>query len=74
MNYELVKAEKELFEFLEKNPDLVPMQNALSSAMNMHGYDMEKRFLAFSVFLQYNLSDLKFELLQLKKLLDKNGN
>jgi len=71
MNFKLEKAKKELYEFLDENPELIPYQNALSASLNNAGDNVNKRFLAFSVFLQYNLSDLKFELLQLKKILDK---
>jgi len=74
MNYELEKAKKELYKFLDENPEMIPMQNALSSSLDRAGSDVNKRLIIFNTFLQYNLSDLKFELLQLKKLLDKNGN
>lgn len=70
MNFALEKAKKELYEFLEQNPELIEYQNALSAAMDKAGDDPAKRFIVFNEFLQYNLSDLKFEMIQLKEKID----
>lgn len=65
MNYEVEKAKKELFKLLENNPELRDYQKNLTEAMDKAPEN--KRLMVLSVFLQYNLSDLKFELIQLKE-------
>ena len=67
MNYDVELAKKELFDLLEKNPELRDYQKKLTEAMD--GVDDKDRMRVLSVFLQYNLSDLKYELLRLQHLL-----
>jgi len=67
MNYEVECAKKELFELLEKNPELRPLQTTLSKSMDEARE--QDRLKILSTFLQYNLSDLTFELLELRRLL-----
>ena len=69
MNYEVEKAKNELYKILENNPELREYQQKLNEAMD--GVDEKDRLKVLATFLQYNLSDLKFELLQLQSLLNK---
>jgi hypothetical protein len=69
MNYTIESARKELFELLHKNPELRSYQQTLSEALNK--VQNTDRFRVLSVFLQYNLADLKFELLELQRLLSE---
>lgn len=69
MDFVMQKAKKELFELLEKNTELIDYQYTLSKAMN--AVPENKRLHVLGTFLQYNLSDLKYELLHLKELIDK---
>ena len=65
MNYEVEKAKQELFELLENNPELRDYQKNLTEAMDK--VPENKRLMVLSTFLQYNLGDLQFELIQLKE-------
>jgi hypothetical protein len=65
MNYEVEKAKQELFELLESNPELRDYQKNLTEAMDK--VPENKRLMVLSTFLQYNLGDLQFELIQLKE-------
>jgi hypothetical protein len=67
MNHEVDRANKELFELISNNPELVPMQIALSKAMD--NVSENNRLAVLTTFLQVNLSDLKYELFRLKELL-----
>ena len=67
MNHEVDRANKELFELISKNPELVPMQIALSKAMD--SVSENNRLAVLTEFLQVNLGDLKYELFRLKELL-----
>ena len=67
MNYEAECAKKELFELLERNPKLRPLQTALSKSMD--DAREQDRLKILGTFLQYNLSDLTFELMELRRLL-----
>jgi len=58
MNYELEKAKKELYKFLDENPEMIPMQNVLNDAMD----NSENRILALAFFVSDNLQQLKTEL------------
>jgi hypothetical protein len=69
MDFIVEKAKKELFELLEKNTELIDYQYALSKAMN--AVPENQRLYVLGTFLQYNLSDLKYELLHLKELIDQ---
>jgi len=72
MNYVVESARKELFELLDRFPELRDYQNALSNAMDkVPDYD---RLRVLGVFLQYNLSDLQFELIELKRFLSEGNN
>lgn len=70
MNYEVEKAKQELFELLESNPELRDYQKNLTEAMDK--VPENKRLIVLSTFLQYNLGDLQFELIQLKEKI-QNG-
>lgn len=70
MNYEVEKAKQELFELLESNPELRDYQKNLTEAMDK--VPENKRLMVLSTFLQYNLGDLQFELIQLKEKI-QNG-
>jgi len=65
MNYEVEKAKQELFKLLEDSPDLRDYQKNLTEAMDK--VPENKRLMVLSTFLQYNLGDLQFELIQLKE-------
>lgn len=67
MDYKVELAKKELFELLDKNPELLKYQESLNRAMN--ATEEHNRLKVLGVYLQYNLSDLKFELMELQKLL-----
>jgi hypothetical protein len=69
MDFVVEKAKKELFELIEKNTDLIDYQYTLSKAMN--AVPENQRLHVLGTFLQYNLSDLKYELLHLKELIDQ---
>jgi hypothetical protein len=69
MNYTLEKTKKELYELLDKNPELVEYQNKISKAMDSTKNENRLKVLGF--FLQHNLSDLLFELMELKKILNE---
>lgn len=72
MNYTVESARKELFELLHRVPELRDYQQALSEAMDK--VENTERLRVLSVFLQYNLADLKFELLELQRLLGEKSN
>ena len=69
MNYEIESAKKELFELLEKHPELRDYQNSLSKSMDKA--KERDRLKVLGTFLQYNLSDLTCELIELKRLLSE---
>lgn len=71
MNYTVESARKELFELLDRFPELREYQNTLSNAMDK--VPDKDRLRVLGVFLQYNLSDLKFELMELKRLLGEGS-
>lgn len=71
MNYTVESARKELFELLDRFPELREYQNTLSDAMDK--VPDKDRLRVLGVFLQYNLSDLKFELMELKRLLGEGS-
>lgn len=64
MNYEVEKAKQELFKLLENNPELRDYQKKLTEAMDK--VSENNRIGVLSTFLQYNLGDLHFELIELK--------
>jgi hypothetical protein len=68
MDFIVEKAKKELFEMLEKNTELIDYQYALSRAMS--AVPENERLNVLGVFLQHNLSDLKYELLELQNMLN----
>lgn len=72
MNYTVESARKELFELLHRFPELRDYQQTLSEAMDK--VENTERLRVLGVFLQYNLSDLKFELLELQRLLGEGSN
>lgn len=72
MNYTVESARKELFELLHRVPELIDYQQTLSEAMDK--VENTDRLRVLSVFLQYNLADLKFELLELQRLLGEGSN
>lgn len=69
MNYEVEKAKKELYELLDKNPELRAYQNTLSNAMD--SALEQDRLSVLATFMQYNLSDLLCEMIELKGLIDE---
>jgi hypothetical protein len=71
MNYTVESARKELFELLDRFPELREYQDALSNAMDK--VPDKDRLRVLGVFLQHNLSDLKFELIELKRLLGEGS-
>lgn len=72
MNYTVESARKELFDLLDRFPELRDYQNTLSNAMDK--VEDNERLRVLGVFLQYNLSDLKFELMELQRLLGEGNN
>lgn len=72
MNYTVESARKELFDLLDRFPELREYQNTLSHAMDK--VEDHERLRVLGVFLQYNLSDLKFELMELQRLLGEGNN
>ena len=70
MNYEVEKAKQELFKLLEDNPELRDYQKKLTETMNK--VSENNRIGVLSTFLQYNLGDLHFELIELKNRIN-NG-
>lgn len=70
MNYEVEKAKQELFKLLEDNPELRDYQKKLTEAMDK--VSENNRIGVLSTFLQYNLGDLHFELIELKNRIN-NG-
>lgn len=69
MNYELEKAKKELYELLDRNPELRTYQNNISEAMDR--VSEKDRLSVLATFIQYNLSDLAFELIELRRLINE---
>ena len=72
MNYTVESARKELFDLLDRFPELRDYQNTLSNAMDK--VEDNERLRVLGVFLQYNLSDLKFDLMELQRLLGEGNN
>jgi hypothetical protein len=72
MNYTVESARRELFDLLDRFPELRDYQNTLSNAMDK--VEDHERLRVLGVFLQYNLSDLKFELMELQRLLGEGNN
>lgn len=72
MDYAVEKAKKELYELLDKNPKLRTYQESLSKAMDR--VQEKDRLSVLATFLQYNLSDLLFELIELKRLIGEKNN
>ena len=72
MTYEVRKAEKELDEFLNANPQLVPMQKTIERALEKSGNDSSSRFRILSFFITENLKELRIELKMLQILLERH--
>jgi hypothetical protein len=72
MNNMVTQAKKELYELLEKNPELITYQARLSEAMDE--VPESERLSVIASFLKINLTDLRFELLRLKNLLEGGKN
>lgn len=62
MSYELRKAQRELDDFLEKNPDLINMQRSIDKMLNRSTDRIKK----LSFLISDNLSELQTELKLLK--------
>ena len=67
MENEAENARKELFELLQNNPELRKFQAIIGNSMDKA--KEEDRLKILTTFIQYNLSDLTFEMMELKKLL-----
>lgn len=72
MNYTVEKTKKELFELLDSNPKLRSYQKSLSEAMDT--VEEKDRLKVLGVYLQHNLSDLLFEMMELRRLLNERNN
>lgn len=72
MNYYLEKNKKELFDLLEKNPELRSYQERISKALDLT--EESNRINVLNVFIQDSLCELLFELNCLKEILGEKRN